>query len=1380
MKNTKEQTYTPLSSKIHSVFLKTNSRPRPWLFVVLILYALYVVASWALLPSFVHNHLSAFLLQDLQGKASFERISYNPFTLTFTLHNFQVQYPETENIFITAEGVSLAPGLLSLAKLTPGLGHLRIVNPVVNLSLSKNAEFSPMQFTRFFAEKAESKTPPTQNTLPTEQTLAKPQNSVEQDGASKESVVPTSLTGQNDNEQTTAEKTTLTLTEQETLFPFTISNLSIINGTINFEDDLHQTNLQVENLNISVPFASTRLQDKTRKVRPTLSAKVNGQNIEIEGQIAPFAEDMQAEFLLRTQEFALQKLQPYFETYTLLQVVSGTARTKLSLNFANFQGQTNMGLSGELLLEDVLLSLKDNTEVLALPYGKLELKHMLLSLDELTVTELSLTEPRFYLAREQNNRINWQLYLKNLPEQKKETSVEGTHPLQMPNIFLQKLWVKDAELNWQDNTLKKTSGFKLNPINLEARNISTKGAGVGEFMLALGDYRIIPLVSKPQEQTHNTEQGVPSNNSSSLPKTENTQDSGNLAKETAIPSQDLILDSNLAHLKRRLEVSGEENSVGQVAIIGNIAHQTFNTQAEFLVNNLPINIANPYLEPFGLSIQNGLLQSDLQLQIKEPFTAPVLVMQQGSIALKDFFAKYLAKDSTSIEVKTENLATENIELSASSASFGKILLERPSIKVAMPKENLNNAETPKPAANLAKNTLKKQEDFIFNLQSLQVKKGTISVTHQSAPETPLLLEDVEAEVNNFSSNAGVALNTKASAKWNKTGVTTTTGSGTITPLNIVLSSEFKDIPVVSFSPWLKKFSSAEITSGSINGDLTTNIAEAGIAVKAALNPEQEKKAKAAREKYAKNRKTYEQLSVASELGVGFALAGKATADNLVIKDDSRDILNVQRARLFGLNLNTAAGTYDIGRISLTNPKFAISIFPDGTNSISRALNISSTKPAGNQNADTKNTPKAPATQNTTQGSKPILESIYRLTLNSMKIENGQVRLLDNTFKTRSILTLSNLNVAMENLTTLEGEAAKFNITGLLEGANLTLTGEGQPLRLPLTGNMEVVLQDMDMRPLSPYAERFLSHPIEKGVVYLNTKLETDGDNITGKIRLKTYNLALGKKVDSTEAINQPIKLGLSLLADRSGTIALTIPVNGKLSDPDFRTGAIIGKGFRNLIGKVITSPFSLLGSLVGGGEKQTNLQYITFARGDYRVQGANIDTVKQIADLLESKKNLSLVLQGIVYQNEREYLAQSFITQGVQDIMWNKLPKKERLQTTAADLAIDMESAEFKELVLEFYKNLKLKNAPTAKAMQKETTQKIISIISQNVDKSDDALEKLAQQRASSVLEEFLKINPQLEGRIKIAPVPSFRDDKDATSIVGVEFGLAEQLAEKK
>ncbi len=89
-------------------------------------------------------------------------------------------------------------------------------------------------------------------------------------------------------------------------------------------------------------------------------------------------------------------------------------------------------------------------------------------------------------------------------------------------------------------------------------------------------------------------------------------------------------------------------------------------------------------------------------------------------------------------------------------------------------------------------------------------------------------------------------------------------------------------------------------------------------------------------------------------------------------------------------------------------------------------------------------------------------------------------------------------------------------------------------------------------------------------------------------------LTLGDRVDSPDATKLPVGLAIVLLRDSDGKINLDIPLTGRIDDPEFSVWRIVLQVIVNILTKVATAPFALLGSLFGGGEE---LSYIEFDAG---------------------------------------------------------------------------------------------------------------------------------------------------------------------------------------
>jgi len=105
-------------------------------------------------------------------------------------------------------------------------------------------------------------------------------------------------------------------------------------------------------------------------------------------------------------------------------------------------------------------------------------------------------------------------------------------------------------------------------------------------------------------------------------------------------------------------------------------------------------------------------------------------------------------------------------------------------------------------------------------------------------------------------------------------------------------------------------------------------------------------------------------------------------------------------------------------------------------------------------------------------------------------------------------------------------------------------------------------------------------------------------------------------------VSLPLKLAVALLKDRNGVIDIDLPLTGSLDDPQFRMGPLIWKAFVGLLGKIATSPFTLLAKLGGGKDEQIN--QVDFAPGSPALDPAAQERMTSLAKALTERPSLEL------------------------------------------------------------------------------------------------------------------------------------------------------------
>src|SRR5690606_8664658 len=197
--------------------------------------------------------------------------------------------------------------------------------------------------------------------------------------------------------------------------------------------------------------------------------------------------------------------------------------------------------------------------------------------------------------------------------------------------------------------------------------------------------------------------------------------------------------------------------------------------------------------------------------------------------------------------------------------------------------------------------------------------------------------------------------------------------------------------------------------------------------------------------------------------------------------------------------------------------------------------------------------------------------------------------------------------------------------GLVNSAPLSVAGNVNPLKGDLAMDIKAEVRGMELAPLSPYSGRYIGYGIEKGKLSFDVAYKVEDRTLTAENRLILEQLTLGDKMESSEAANLPVHFALALLRDRNGVIDINLPIGGSLDDPEFSVGGLIVKVIVNVITKAVTAPFSLIGSMFGGGEE---MSHVAFDAGRARIPDAAAEKLGNVAKMLEDRPALKLEITG--------------------------------------------------------------------------------------------------------------------------------------------------------
>jgi len=261
-------------------------------------------------------------------------------------------------------------------------------------------------------------------------------------------------------------------------------------------------------------------------------------------------------------------------------------------------------------------------------------------------------------------------------------------------------------------------------------------------------------------------------------------------------------------------------------------------------------------------------------------------------------------------------------------------------------------------------------------------------------------------------------------------------------------------------------------------------------------------------------------------------------------------------------------------------------------------------------------------------------------IGAIRIANGNVNFSDFTLQPPFQIAVERLAGTITGMTSVAGEHARVELAGEVDRyAPASIEGELNLLAAQSYLDIAAKFRNIELTSFNPYSGKFAGYRIDKGKLSIETTYRVENRRLDAKHRFTLDQLQLGDRVESPDAVSLPLKLAVALLKDRNGVIDIDLPVTGSLDDPQFRLGPIIWKAVLGLLGKIVTAPFALLGSLFGGGE---DLSELSFTAGAATLDSAAQEKIASLRKALVERPGLNIDVPSTVDpQADRESLAAS-------------------------------------------------------------------------------------------------------------------------------------------
>ncbi len=670
------------------------------------------------------------------------------------------------------------------------------------------------------------------------------------------------------------------------------------------------------------------------------------------------------------------------------------------------------------------------------------------------------------------------------------------------------------------------------------------------------------------------------------------------------------------------EFSTEKDSVGSFLVAaktdrgewigceGGVSVNPLSSQGQFALSQLQTNTLWKYIQDqVGFVISDGFLDMEGGYQMGMSGGAIDLKLVDGNMHLGKL--ELVEKGSTVELFSIPSLTVKGIDIDLLKMEVGvdKVSVNNMQFHDRLEKDGIMHSQKlfiPATASEgdgglftNVNGTGREVQSWRFAVNEINVTESRIFMENHTLPEIQKLKFDpVTVKLKNVSSEKDSRMEISVDIGLNETGTVQVTGEAGLYPLLAVLQTKVDKLPLKSFQPTINAFTKINLVSGSANLDGTINY-----------------------------------MSLGSE-GPEVRYEGSAKIESVSISDQafSEDLLKWDSLSVKEMVCDVMPYSLNISQVAVRKPYAKVIIWQDGTINLSTVLAMSDSQEGEEKLVLSKVLPeegdqKRDSEHGITEESSTFDLTSFPISIDEVRFEDGSADFTDLSLKPNFTSFIQGLNGSVKGVTSEPGKLADVVLKGAVDKHSpVNIAGEINLLSVEKHTDISINFKNMELTTVTPYSAKFAGYPIEKGKMSLDLKYKLAESKLVGENKILVDQLTLGDRLENENAIKLPIKFAIALLKDRHGRIDLDLPIRGDLNDPEFNYGRVIMKTLVNMATKLVTSPFSVLAKLVGGGDE--DLGSVDFAYGRSALSDGEIGKLDKLAKGLYERPTLRLEIKA--------------------------------------------------------------------------------------------------------------------------------------------------------
>jgi len=553
---------------------------------------------------------------------------------------------------------------------------------------------------------------------------------------------------------------------------FSVSNLELLAGHIELDDQFKSTRHTIADLNISVPFLSNFPYLVETFVQPAFSATINGTRLAIAGSTKPFSDSLESSIDVNLVKVDVPYYLAYLPVKLRLKLKSAILDTRLKVTFIQYRDRApRVDVAGGVSLSALDVVDDKDRPLLNLPLLDISIDSSDLLSNKVALKHVVLHSLAVHVRRGQKGGLQFESLLAS----------DGAPPAQKPSE------ASDAKKTTKDKNDKKDDSPPQ------------------PWLVTLGEFKL------------ETARIVFSDDSNPMP-----------FRTTVDPLTITLRNFTTAKGgEANLALAAVTDAGEHLNLDGRLGVDPVSFDGALGIKGLGLpRFAPYYASQILFDVRKGTLDLNVPVRLKLKAKTLDLAITGLGTDLRDLQLRrrgdrddFFRLPELSVHETNLDLGRREVVLGAIATSGARIRLEHGgpgqpwNVETLLPPPPATARATPAEASTAP---VPKEPPFAVTVQKLDLKDWAVRVEDRE-PHTPAIttLDHLGLRVEGLSTATGRQGRVNLQARLNQTGTISLAGKVGLTPLSADMQVNLKTLPIVPFQPYFQDNVALLLTSGHV-------------------------------------------------------------------------------------------------------------------------------------------------------------------------------------------------------------------------------------------------------------------------------------------------------------------------------------------------------------------------------------------------------------------------------------------------------------------------------------------------------------------------------------------------------------------------------------